>query len=199
MRRWLLPDVELGPDRVAKQSNVQHAMPGLSSRARRKKRHRTWRVRFEPRGQKCSHSQREKDDACGSCGKLFCSFPRSGGRALFASTAPAASTGSSSVVHFEGQPALAVRLTSNPVRAHSPTRRTVPDAPSPATAVDRQSPSSRLVHVVSPAAELEVLDNGLTAGGVGPHVMELEEASLRTASRSQRTRTGRRHASTPPS
>src|SRR5207245_8954017 len=33
-------------------------------------------------------------------GKLFCSFPRSGGRALFASTAPTASTGSSSVAHL---------------------------------------------------------------------------------------------------
>jgi hypothetical protein len=41
-----------------------------------------------------------KRDACGSCGKLFCSFPRSGGRVLFASTAPAASTGSLSVEHF---------------------------------------------------------------------------------------------------
>src|SRR5437870_2849738 len=33
-------------------------------------------------------------------GKLFCSFPRSGGRVRFASTAPAASTGSSSVAHL---------------------------------------------------------------------------------------------------
>src|SRR5438445_11476739 len=33
-------------------------------------------------------------------GKLFCSFPRSGGRALFASTAPTASTGASSVAHL---------------------------------------------------------------------------------------------------
>ena len=33
-------------------------------------------------------------------GKLFCSFPRSGGRAFFASTAPTASTGASSVAHL---------------------------------------------------------------------------------------------------
>ena len=30
---------------------------------------------------------------CGRCGKLLCSFPRSGGRVLCASTAPAGSTG----------------------------------------------------------------------------------------------------------
>src|SRR4249919_3422112 len=35
-------------------------------------------------------------------GKRFCRFPRSGGRVLFASTAPAASTGSSRLPAFPG-------------------------------------------------------------------------------------------------
>src|SRR5262249_15999003 len=46
------------------------------------------------------------DDAGGRCGKLFCSFPRSGGRVLFASTAPAASTGRSRVPAVPDAPVL---------------------------------------------------------------------------------------------
>src|SRR5580704_4207316 len=42
-----------------------------------------------------SEREKENDLPVEARGKLFCSFPRSGGRALFASTAPAASTGSS--------------------------------------------------------------------------------------------------------
>src|SRR5207237_8214615 len=42
----------------------------------------------------------EDEDACGIGGKLRYGVPRIGGRALFASTAPAASTGSSSVAYL---------------------------------------------------------------------------------------------------
>ena len=164
----------LGPDRVAKQSDVQAGDVGTELFALREKRHRARAfVRNRDSNVPFSRNKTMPVVAVENCSVVF----------------QGAVDARSSRPRLRQLPQALRQLCTSRVpvarlRTRSGPSRLRVDRAARLAHEERQSIAKvlrRLVHVVRPATELQVLNNGLTAVGVRPHVMELQKSSLRTA------------------